>query len=100
MALKLMSYFFTKHELTNGTPLGTTTSKDERRVKTVQKLNPSIMQYIEGINDIVDSCANNYIILIITEKLESKWPGSYKSVHRQMSQKCVDAYGNNPTLRL
>ena len=63
MALKLMSCIFTKQELTNGTPSGTTTSKDERRVKTVQKLDPSVMQYIEGINDNTATANhNNYII--------------------------------------
>ena len=48
MALKLLSCFFTKEEIVNSTPTGTTTSKDERRIKTVQKLDPVIMQYIKG----------------------------------------------------
>ena len=42
MALKLMICTFTKEEEANGTPTGTTTSSDERRIKTVQKLNPMI----------------------------------------------------------
>ena len=53
MALKLMGCMFTKQEIANGTPTGTTTSKDERRIKTVQKLDPAIMKFIEGNNIII-----------------------------------------------
>ena len=48
MALKLMMCLFTKEELVNGTPSGTTTSKYERRQRTVKKLDPVVMGYIEG----------------------------------------------------
>ena len=41
MAL-MMICTFTKEEEANGTPTGTTTSSDKRRIKTVQKLNPMI----------------------------------------------------------
>ena len=48
MALKLMACMFYKEEIVNGTPTGTTTSKDERRIRTVNQLDPAIMQFIEG----------------------------------------------------
>lgn len=50
MALKLMACMFSnlKEEIVNGTPTGTTTSKDERRIRTVKQLDPAIMQFIEG----------------------------------------------------
>ena len=48
MALKLMNALFTKEELLNGTPTGSTMSKEARRIETVKKLDPAIMQYIEG----------------------------------------------------
>ena len=101
MALKLMTCIFTKEELANGTPTGTTTSKDERRIKTVQKLNPAIMQYIEGVNKFIhhEGAYHNTSYYFYTEKVEAKWPGGYKLVHRQISQKCGDAYGKNPHSR-
>ena len=47
MALKLMACLFSK-EIVYGTPTGTTTSKDEMRIRTVKQLDPAIMQFIEG----------------------------------------------------
>ena len=46
MALKLMACMFSKEEIVNSTPTGTT-SKDERWIRTVKQLNPAIMQFIE-----------------------------------------------------
>ena len=48
MALKLITCIFSKEEIVNSTPTGTTTSKDERRIRTVKQLDPAIMQFIEG----------------------------------------------------
>ena len=48
MALKLMACLFTKTELVNGNPSGITNSKDEQRQKTIKKLDPTILRYIEG----------------------------------------------------
>ena len=48
MALKLMACLFTKEELVNGNPSGETSSKSEQRKRTIQKLDTSIMGYIEG----------------------------------------------------
>jgi hypothetical protein len=50
MALKLMACMFSKEEIVNGTPTGTTTSKEERRIRTVQQLDPAVMEFIEGMN--------------------------------------------------
>ena len=48
MALKLMACLFTKAELVNGNPSGITNSKVEQRQKTIKKLDPTILHYIEG----------------------------------------------------
>ena len=46
MALKLMNALFTKEELVNGTPTGSTTSKEARRIETVKKLDPAILKVL------------------------------------------------------
>ena len=48
MALKLMACLFTKEELVNGNPSGISKSKNERRQKTIQKLDTAVLRYIEG----------------------------------------------------
>ena len=97
-----MACLFTKEELVNGNPSGETSSKSEQRKMTIQKLDTSIMRYIEG------KCASTIYtcILLVThddmyypfihpDKVETKWAGSFRQVLRQMTQKCTDAY-NNP----
>ena len=63
MALKLLECMFTKEVIANSTP----TSNDEKRIKTVQKLDPAIMKFIEGINTL-KVC----ITIIITCVLQRK----------------------------
>ena len=48
-ALQLLGVLFSPEELTNGNPSGNTNSKDEARIKTITKLDPSRMKYIQGI---------------------------------------------------
>lgn len=43
-----MSCIFTAEELVNGNPSGHTNSKDESRIKTIQKLDPERIKFING----------------------------------------------------
>lgn len=43
-----MSCVFTAEELVNGNPSGHTNSKDESRIKTIQKLDPERIKFING----------------------------------------------------
>ena len=96
MALKLMACLFTKDELVNGNPSGESKSKDERRQKTIKKLDSTVLRYIEGkeATVYVTFVYIHQFCYICTDKVESKWPGSYRKCLRQMTQKCIDAYTN------
>ena len=47
-ALKLMDCVFTTEEMVNSNPSGITKSKDPTRQKTIKRLDPTKMQYIDG----------------------------------------------------
>ena len=53
MALKLMACLFTKEELVNGNPSGESKSKDERRQRTINELESTVLRYIEGEQAII-----------------------------------------------
>ena len=48
MGLKLMGCLFSDKDLVNGNPSGITKSKNEHRVKTIQRLDSTRMSYIES----------------------------------------------------
>lgn len=47
-ALKLMDCVFTTEEMVNSNPSGVTKSKDPTRQKTIKRLDPTKMKYIDG----------------------------------------------------
>ena len=47
-ALKLMDCLFSTEEMVNGNPSGVTRSKDPARQKTIKRLNPEKMRYIDS----------------------------------------------------
>ena len=49
-ALQLVGVLFTPKELVNANPSGVTNSKDEQRRKSIKKLDPTRIKYINGIN--------------------------------------------------
>ena len=48
-ALQLLSCLFSDEELVNGNPSGNANSKEEARIKTIQKLDPNRLCYISGM---------------------------------------------------
>ena len=55
-ALKLMDCVFTTEEMVNSNPSGVTKSKDPTRQKTIKRLDPTKMQYIDGKCIIFTTC--------------------------------------------
>jgi hypothetical protein len=74
-ALKLMDCLFSTEEMVNGNPSGVTRSKDAARQKTIKRLDPEKMRYIDSI-------------------LQEKWGVTTmnKEIRRKMTQKCIDVY--------
>lgn len=91
-ALALMSSLFSE-ELANGNLNGTTNSKDPDRQKNIQQLDPIRIQYIQSMQCTV-IIATSVFVIYKTDFIESKWPGSYQTLTKKMTQKCTDAYKN------
>lgn len=94
-ALQLMGCLFTAEELVNGNPSGNTNSKDELRKRTIKKLDPSRIKYIHG--ELCVMVTSDF--QTSSDYLEEKWPNSFVSVLKKMTQKCTDYYSSRKDLR-
>ena len=92
-ALKLMDCVFTTHELVNSNPSGVTKSKDTTRQKTIKRLDPAKMQYIDG-NALFSPPAYMKCITSITDFLQDKWGlnTTDKGIRKRMTPKCTDYF--------
>ncbi|CAI8020861.1 hypothetical protein GBAR_LOCUS12436 [Geodia barretti] len=77
-ALKLMDCLFSTEQMVNGNPSGVTRSKDAARQKTIKRLDPEKMKYIDSI-------------------LQEKWGVTTmnKEIRRKMTQKCTDYFSDS-----
>ena len=63
-ALKLMDCLFSTEELVNGNPSGVTHSKDAARQKTIKRLDPEKMRYINSKLKDIGTIANAILPLL------------------------------------
>lgn len=92
-ALKLMDCVFTTEEMVNSNPSGITKSKDSTRKKTIKRLDPTKMQYIDG-NVLFYHLHENVILFSITDFLQDKFGVNTtdKNIRKCMTQKCTDYF--------